>query len=99
LSLTSFRLAASGETIAAIGVGVKHQAIAFDHQLNARTILAVTAIDFCQMLPFVLLLGAMALGPVVAPHWWQRHYAKVALGLGVVTVSWYFFRTLTTKSF
>ena len=43
------------------------------------------------ILPFVLLLGAMALAPVIAPGWWLRHYAKVALGLGAVTAGWYAF--------
>lgn len=37
------------------------------------------------ILPFVVLLGAMALLPVAAPDWWSRHYPKVALGLGAGT--------------
>jgi len=41
------------------------------------------------ILPFVLLLGAMALAPLAAPHWWLRHYAKVAFGLGAVTLVYY----------
>ena len=41
------------------------------------------------MMPFALLLGAMALAPMFAPGWWRRHYAKVALGLGAVTAGWY----------
>jgi Na+/H+ antiporter NhaD/arsenite permease-like protein len=31
----------------------------------------------------------MAFAPVLAPRWWQRHYAKVALGLGAVTAGYY----------
>lgn len=42
-----------------------------------------------MMLPFALLLGAIASGPVLAPKWWLRHYAKVALGLGAVTLGYY----------
>ena len=42
-----------------------------------------------MILPFVLLLGAMALAPLLAPRWWLRHYAKVALGLGAVTLGYY----------
>ena len=42
-----------------------------------------------MILPFVLLLGAMALAPLLAPDWWRRHYAKVALGLGAVTLGYY----------
>ena len=51
----------------------------------------MTLAEFLLLLPFVLLLGAMAVAPVVAPQWWRRHYAKVALGLGAVTAGWYFF--------
>jgi len=42
-----------------------------------------------MILPFVLLLVAMALTPLLAPNWWLRHYAKVALGLGAVTLGYY----------
>jgi len=44
-----------------------------------------------MILPFVLLLGAIASAPLVAPKWWLRHYAKVALGLGAVTLGYYLF--------
>jgi Na+/H+ antiporter NhaD/arsenite permease-like protein len=44
-----------------------------------------------MILPFALLLGAMALAPLLAPKWWQRHYAKAALGLGTVTLCYYSF--------
>jgi Na+/H+ antiporter NhaD/arsenite permease-like protein len=43
------------------------------------------------ILPFVLLLGAMALAPVLAPQWWLKHYTKVALGLGAITAGAYLF--------
>jgi Na+/H+ antiporter NhaD/arsenite permease-like protein len=43
------------------------------------------------ILPFVLLLGAMALAPVLAPRWWRKNYARVALGLGAVTAGAYLF--------
>jgi len=42
-----------------------------------------------MILPFALLLGAMALVPLLAPDWWRRHYSKVALGLGAVTLGYY----------
>ena len=44
-----------------------------------------------MILPFVLLLVAIAAAPLVAPKWWLRHYAKVALGLGAVTLGYYLF--------
>jgi Na+/H+ antiporter NhaD/arsenite permease-like protein len=43
------------------------------------------------ILPFALLLGAMALAPTLAPRWWLSHYKKVALGLGAVTGAAYLF--------
>jgi Na+/H+ antiporter NhaD/arsenite permease-like protein len=39
--------------------------------------------------PFVLLLLAIALMPFVAKHWWEHHYPKVAVGLGLVVVVYY----------
>jgi len=43
------------------------------------------------ILPFALLLGAMAVVPLLAPDWWLRHYAKVSCGLGAVTLGYYIF--------
>ena len=43
------------------------------------------------ILPFALLLGAMAFGPVLAPRWWAKYYAQVALGLGALVAGIYFF--------
>jgi Na+/H+ antiporter NhaD/arsenite permease-like protein len=42
-------------------------------------------------LPFALLLGALAFAPLLAANWWSRHYAKVALGLGAITLAYYIF--------
>ena len=39
--------------------------------------------------PFVLLLLAIALLPFILKHHWENHYAKVAIGLGLVTVAYY----------
>jgi len=44
-----------------------------------------------MILPFALLLVSMAAAPVLAPSWWARHYPKVALGLGMVTLAYYVF--------
>ena len=43
------------------------------------------------ILPFALLLLAMAIMPLLSPDWWQRHYAKVSFGLGAFTLGYYFF--------
>jgi len=42
-----------------------------------------------MILPFALLLGVMALAPLLAPQWWLRHYAKVSFGLGAITLGYY----------
>jgi len=42
-----------------------------------------------MILPFGVLLTAIALGPLLTPGFWHRHYAKVAYGLGIITVGYY----------
>ena len=44
-----------------------------------------------MILPFALLLGTMALAPSLAGNWWSRHYPKIALALGAVTLGYYLF--------
>jgi Na+/H+ antiporter NhaD/arsenite permease-like protein len=44
-----------------------------------------------MILPFALLLGMMALAPSLAGNWWSRHYSKIALGLGAITLGYYLF--------
>jgi Na+/H+ antiporter NhaD/arsenite permease-like protein len=51
----------------------------------------MTAPNPWMILPFALLLGAMAFAPLRAPRWWLRHHARVALGLGAVTLGYYLF--------
>jgi Na+/H+ antiporter NhaD/arsenite permease-like protein len=41
--------------------------------------------------PFGVLLAAIAVGPVLFPGWWLKHYAKAAFGLGAVTLTYYVF--------
>lgn len=41
------------------------------------------------LLPFVLLLLAIAVMPFMAPHWWERHYPKVAVTLGGFVAGYY----------
>lgn len=52
---------------------------------------ATTGIDpnAGMILPFVVLLAMIALGPLVAPSWWGRSYPVVAVGLGIITVGYY----------
>jgi len=44
-----------------------------------------------MILPFGLLLAAIALGPLINANGWSRHYPKVAFGLGAVTLAYYLF--------
>ena len=44
-----------------------------------------------MILPFGLLLGAMAFAPLAAPAWWLRNYARIAFALGAVTLGYYLF--------
>ena len=44
-----------------------------------------------MILPFALLLLAVAVMPFINQPWWERHYAKVALALGAVTTVYYVF--------
>ena len=42
-----------------------------------------------MVLPFLALLGAIALAPLFAAEWWGKHYPKVALALGLITLGYY----------
>ncbi|MBI5648196.1 MAG: sodium:proton antiporter [Ignavibacteriae bacterium] len=44
-----------------------------------------------MILPFVVLLLAIALMPFLAKHWWEKYYPHVACTLGAITVSYYLF--------
>ena len=44
-----------------------------------------------MILPFGALLAAIATGPFLFPKWWARHYPKVAISLGAVTLGYYLF--------
>jgi Na+/H+ antiporter NhaD/arsenite permease-like protein len=42
-----------------------------------------------MILPFGLLLAAIALAPLFFPKWWHHHYPKVAVALGALTLAYY----------
>ncbi len=46
---------------------------------------------FGMVAPFVMLLLCIALMPLFAAHFWEHHYPKVAIGLGLVTAAYYVF--------
>jgi Na+/H+ antiporter NhaD/arsenite permease-like protein len=43
------------------------------------------------IIPFALLLAGIATMPFIAKHWWEHHYAKVAIALGVIVAGYYCF--------
>src|SRR5688572_7213283 len=43
------------------------------------------------ILPFVALLGAIAVMPLANPHWWEKRFPWVAIPLGLVVAAYYFF--------
>ncbi|HVU27445.1 MAG TPA: sodium:proton antiporter [Verrucomicrobiae bacterium] len=44
-----------------------------------------------MILPFALLLAAIAIAPLLAADWWSRHYPKISFGLGAITLVYYLF--------
>lgn len=43
------------------------------------------------IIPFVVLLASIALMPFIHRHWWERYYPLVAVSLGAVASSYYWF--------
>ena len=41
------------------------------------------------ILPFALMLLCIAAMPFIHKHWWEHHYPKVAVGLGLITTLYY----------
>jgi Na+/H+ antiporter NhaD/arsenite permease-like protein len=44
-----------------------------------------------MMVPFGVLLAAIALAPLFFAAWWQKHYPTVAWSLGAITLAYYLF--------
>ena len=44
-----------------------------------------------MVVPFVILLLAIALMPFIHKHHWENHYPKVAIVLGLITTCYYLF--------
>src|SRR5262245_23051706 len=40
-------------------------------------------------LPFIILLLAIALGPLINGNWWERYYPHASIGLGCVVFFYY----------
>ena len=52
---------------------------------------AVIEPNIYMALPFGILLAAIAVGPLFLAGWWNRHYEKVSLGLGLIVIAYYLF--------
>ena len=44
-----------------------------------------------SVLPFILLLGMIATGPLFYEHFWHKNYPKIAVLLGAIVVAYYLF--------
>lgn len=44
-----------------------------------------------MMVPFAVMLLAIALMPFINPRWWEHHYPKVSVALGLFTAGYYVF--------
>jgi Na+/H+ antiporter NhaD/arsenite permease-like protein len=44
-----------------------------------------------MILPFVLLLLAIAVMPFINKHWWEKYYPHVSVALGLVVIAYYLF--------
>ena len=47
--------------------------------------------DPLMVIPFALLLLMIATGPLFYHHFWEKHYPKIAITLGLVTTAYYLF--------
>ncbi len=52
---------------------------------------ALVPVNPLMILPFVLLLLAIAVMPFINKHWWEKNYPYVSAGLGLVTIAYYLF--------
>jgi Na+/H+ antiporter NhaD/arsenite permease-like protein len=50
---------------------------------------AVPEIPVVLVVPFALLLLSIALGPLVNPRWWHRHFPDIAFFLGALVATYY----------
>ncbi|MFN0157788.1 MAG: sodium:proton antiporter [Bacteroidota bacterium] len=49
------------------------------------------AVNPWMILPFVVMLLAIAVAPFINKHWWEHNYPYVSIALGAITVAYYVF--------
>jgi Na+/H+ antiporter NhaD/arsenite permease-like protein len=72
---------------------------AVDQNLNDTSLITVNSIsnhseehqlpEAFMVIPFVMLLLMIATGPLFYRHFWEKHYPKIAILLGLITVGYY----------
>ena len=62
---------------------------------DSSTVLSETAQvvepSIFMILPFLILLMLIATGPIFYKHFWERHYPKISILLGLITVVYYLY--------
>ena len=53
--------------------------------------MAIPSPSVWASLPFVVLLAAIAIGPLANDRWWQKYYPAVSIGLAIITAAYYLF--------
>lgn len=55
-------------------------------------------LDLLWVLPFVLLLGSIAVLPLAQKHWWEKNFHLVSFGLALLVIVHYIFQLHNTES-
>lgn len=93
-SLTAMSASAMAQEAAAEpdpAVAAGHVQGAPDPRAGPEAAHAVPDVHWGWMLPFALLLGSIAVMPLVRPHFWEHYYPWFAISLGAVTGAYYLF--------
>lgn len=59
--------------------------------IHGERIVAIPSPSIWASLPFIVLLAAIAIGPLANDRWWQKYYPAVSIGLAVITAAYYLF--------
>jgi len=51
----------------------------------------ILPVELWLVIPFIVLLASIAVGPFVNRRWWEEHYHFIALGLGLAVAFYYLF--------
>ena len=54
--------------------------------------------ELVWVIPFVLLLGCIAVLPLVQKHWWEKNFSLISFGLAALVILHYLFQLHNTES-